>query len=74
MEELKIDVEKIRKDIICEMIIDSLFNTLKQSSTKEDEIIISTYKIEEKQLTYLLEKYDKEKFEEYRKMLTNTNE
>lgn len=69
MDELKLNEEKIKKDVITEMIMDALFNALKVSSSKPDKIIFESYKIDEPNLTYLLEKYDKTRFDAYKEML-----
>lgn len=53
------------------MIIDELFNSMIKSGKS---IQVESYKISESKITYLLQKYDKEKFEEYEKMLLKSEE
>lgn len=64
--------EKIKKEIISELIIDGLFQSLKKTSNGKIEV--ESYKISEKNMTYLLEKYDPEKFKVYEKMLLKTDD
>lgn len=64
--------EKIRKEIISELIIDGLFHSLKKTSNGKIEV--ESYNINEKNMTYLLEKYDSEKFKVFEKMLLKTDE
>lgn len=64
--------EKIRKEIISELIIDGLFQSLKKTSNGKIEV--ESYNISEKNMTYLLEKYDPEKFKVFEKMLLKTDE
>lgn len=64
--------EKIKKEIISELIIDGLFQSLIKMSNGKIEV--ENYKINEKNMTYLLEKYDPERFKAYEKMLLNTDE
>lgn len=63
--------EKIKKEIISELIIDGLFQSLKKMSNGKIEV--ESYKIDEKNMTYLLKKYDSEKFEAYEEMLLKTD-
>ena len=65
-------IELIRKSLISELIIDGLFNSLKKTSNGKIEV--ENYKIDEKNMTYLLKKYDAEKFEAYEKMLLTNDE
>lgn len=62
-EEIK---KEAKKELIVEMIIDELFNSMIKSGKS---IQVESYKISESKMTYLLQKYDAEKFEEYEKML-----
>jgi len=62
--------EEMRKKIIIEMIIDKLFYSLAKDSKGVE---INTYKIDEQEMTYLLKKYDSNKFAEYEKMLKGDN-
>lgn len=64
--------EKIKKEIISELIIDELFQSLKKTSNGKIEV--ESYNISEKNMTYLLEKYDPEKFKVYEKMLLKTDD
>lgn len=64
--------EKIRKEIISELIIDGLFQSLKKMSNGKIEV--ESYNISEKNMTYLLKKYDTEKFKVFEKMLLKTDE
>lgn len=64
--------EIIKKEIISELIIDGLFQSLKKTSNGKIEV--ESYKINEKNMTYLLEKYDSEKFKTFEKMLLKTDE
>lgn len=64
--------EKIKKEIISELIIDELFQSLKKTSNGKIEV--ESYNISEKNMTYLLEKYDSEKFKVYEKMLLKTDD
>ena len=70
--ETDIRAEVIRKEIIADLIIDGLFNSLKKMSSGKVEV--EGYKIDEKNMTYLIKKYDPEKFAAYEKMLLNTDE
>lgn len=63
--------EKIKKEIISELIIDGLFQSLKKMSNGKIEV--ESYEINEKNMTYLLKKYDPEKFKVYEKMLLKTD-
>ena len=63
--------EKIKKEIISELIIDELFQSLKKTSNGKIEV--ESYNISEKNMTYLLKKYDPEKFKVYEKMLLKTD-
>lgn len=63
--------EKIKKEIISDLIIDGLFQSLKKTSNGKIEV--ESYNISEKNMTYLLEKYDPEKFKVYEKMLLKTD-
>ena len=63
--------EKIKKEIISELIIDGLFQSLRKMSN--GKIKVESYKIDEKNMTYLLKKYDPEKFKVYEKMLLKTD-
>ena len=63
--------EKIKKEIISELILDGLFQSLKKMSNGKIEV--ENYKIDEKNMTYLLKKYDSEKFKAYEKMLLKTD-
>ena len=67
MEDNKVDL--MRKEIISELIVDGLFNSLKKMSN--GKIKVESYKIDEDNMTYLIKKYDPEKFAEYEKMLLN---
>lgn len=62
-EEIK---KEVKREIILELIIDKLFSALVKSGNK---IEVEIYNIDEKDITYLLQKYDEEKFKEYEKML-----
>ena len=64
--------EKIKKEIISELIIDELFQSLKKISSGKIEV--ESYKINEKNMTYLIEKYDPEKFKVFEKMLLKTDD
>ena len=64
--------EKIKKEIISELIIDGLFQSLKKTSSGKIEV--ESYNINEKNMTYLLKKYDTEKFKVFEKMLLKTEE
>lgn len=64
--------KKIKKEIISELIIDELFQSLKKTSNGKIEV--ESYNISEKNMTYLLEKYDPEKFKVYEKMLLKTDD
>lgn len=64
--------EKIKKEIISELIIDGLFQSLRKMSNGKIEV--ESYKIDEKNMTYLLKKYDPEKFKVYEKMLLKTDD
>ena len=64
--------EKIKKEIISELIIDGLFQSLRKMSNGKIEV--ESYKINEKNMTYLLEKYDPEKFQVYEKMLLKSDD
>lgn len=59
----------MRKEIISELVIDGLFNSLKKMSNGKIEV--ESYKIDEKNMTYLIKRYDPEKFAAYEKMLLN---
>jgi aminopeptidase-like protein len=61
--------EEIRKNIITEMIIEKLFNSLRRSST--GKVRFDSYRINEDDIAYLLEKYDAKKYNEYKNMLLN---
>lgn len=63
--------ENAKKELIIEMILDELFGSLIENGNK---IQVESYKISESRMTYLLEKYDKEKFNEYEKMLLKGEE
>lgn len=67
MEDNKVDL--MRKEIISELIVDGLFNSLKKMSN--GKIKVDSYKIDEDNMTYLIKKYDPEKFACYEKMLLN---
>ena len=62
-------VDLMRKEIISELIVDGLFNSLKKMSS--GKIRVESYKIDEDNMTYLIKKYDPEKFAAYEKMLLN---
>lgn len=62
-------VDLMRKEIISELVIDGLFNSLKKMSS--GKIQVESYKIDENNMTYLIKKYDPEKFAAYEKMLLN---
>lgn len=64
--------EKIKKEIISELIIDELFQSLRKMSNGKIEV--ESYKINEKNMTYLLKKYDPEKFQVYEKMLLKSDD
>ena len=65
-------VDLMRKEIISELIIDGLFNSLKKMSN--GKIGVESYKIDENNMTYLIKKYDPEKFAAYEKMLLKNEE
>lgn len=58
----------IKKEVIKEIIFDILFNSL---VNEKGTIEFDRYNIDEKNMLYLLRKYDEEKFEEYKNMLIN---
>jgi len=62
-------VDLMRKEIISELIVDGLFNSLKKMSS--GKIRVESYEIDENNMTYLIKKYDPEKFAAYEKMLLN---
>lgn len=62
-------INLMRKEIISELIVDGLFNSLKKMSNGKIEV--ESYKIDENNMTYLIKKYDPEKFAVYEKMLLN---
>ena len=62
-------VDLMRKKIISELIVDGLFNSLKKMSNGKIEV--ESYRINEENMTYLIKKYDPEKFDAYEKMLLN---
>ena len=72
MDEQKLFEEKIRKELINEIIIDKLFNCLKLTS--KGTVKFDYYKISENEMTYLLKKYDEEKFNQYEEILTEIEE
>lgn len=72
MDENKLFEEKIRKDLINEIIIDKLFNCLKLTS--KGTIKFDYYKISESEMTYLLKKFDAIKFKQYEEILTEVEE
>ena len=66
-------VDSMRKEIISELVIDGLFNSLKKMSN--GKIQVESYKIDENNMTYLIKKYDPEKFAAYEELLLkNKNE
>lgn len=65
-------VDLMRKEIISELIVDGLFNSLKKMSNGKIEV--ESYKINEENMTYLIKKYDPEKFVAYEKMLLKNEE
>ncbi len=66
-------VDSMRKEIVSELIIDGLFNSLKKMSS--GKIQVESYKIDENNMTYLIKKYDPEKFAAYEELLLkNKNE
>jgi hypothetical protein len=71
IKENKNSEETIRKKVVLEMIIDKLFNSLKKTTKG---IKVDNYYIDDEDLTYLLEKYDSEKFNEYKEMLFKQKE
>lgn len=66
MEENKEIEKRIKKDIIIEMIIDKLFNSLEYVKVNENigKLKIDNYEIDSKEMTYLLSKYDEERFKQ----------
>ena len=68
----KLFEEKIRKDLINEIIIDKLFNCLELST--KGTIKFDYHNISENEFTYLLKKYDEEKFKQYEEILTEIEE
>lgn len=60
-------VDLMRKEIISELVIDGLFNSLKKMSS--GKIKVESYKIDEDNMTYLIKKYDPEKFAAYEELL-----
>ena len=71
MEE-KLFEERIRKDLINEIILDKLFNCLKLTS--KGTVKFDYYKMSESEMTYLLKKFDAEKFKQYEEILTEIEE
>lgn len=64
--------KELREKIIREMIIDKLFNCLQKNS--KGKIYFDDYKLDGKDMVYLLEKYDNQKFNEYKELLLNDEE
>lgn len=67
MDELKLSEEKIRKELTTEMIIDELYCGLRINS--KGKISFDCYNISSKNILYLLEKYDKNRYDAYKEML-----
>lgn len=65
MEEKEIE-KRIKKDVIIEMIIDKLFNALEYIKVNENigKLKIDNYEINSNEMTYLLSKYDEERFQQ----------
>lgn len=64
--------EEIKKQVYIEMIIDKLYEGLAKRNT--NDIRIASYKLDEGALTYLIEKYDPNKFKEFKEMLLKDSE
>lgn len=64
--------EKIRKEVILELIIDKQYDCLKVNSNKQ--LKFDKYSIDDKQMLYLLKQYDIEKFNAYVNLLQQNNE
>ena len=63
--------EEIRKEIIADLIINSLYNCLEVESNK---ITLNTYDLNEKLIVQLLKQYDKLKFETLTESLLDSQE
>lgn len=70
-EEIQEVKKEAKKELIIEMIIDELFNSIIKSGKK---LQVESYKISESKMTYLLKKYDEDKFKEYENMLLKDEE
>lgn len=58
--------ENIKKEIIIELLLDKLYRCLEVENKK---IGFDKYKVNEKDMQFLLEKYDKDKYDAYCEML-----
>lgn len=60
--------EKIRKEIITDLIFEKLFRCLNVENKK---VTFDKYKLNDEDMQYLLEKFNTEKYDAYCKMLLN---
>ena len=67
--------EEIKKFLIMDMIVDKLFMSLiKGTRNGKPYIHVESYKIDEKDMTYLLKKYDENRFKMYEETLLEGEE
>lgn len=62
----------VSRKIYLDIIVDKLFEGLTKRNDKDIEI--SSYKLDEGDLTYLLEKYDPNRFKKYKEILLKDSE
>ena len=63
--------ENIKKEIISDFIMDKLYNCLELDNGK---IIFDRYNLSDKEMLYMLKKFDEEKFETYSEILKSNEE
>lgn len=68
------DEDEIRKYLIIDMIIDKMFDCLEIDCLENKKIVFDRYNLNDKEMLYLLKKYDEKRFMMYEETLKQGEE